>query len=223
MPNQYKIPQNIDVEDKIVGPFTLKQFLYMLGGGVTIYFLFLTLPPISFALFFAVSIPIALFTITLVFIKVNERPFLVFLQYFFQFVFEPKVQRWKKSTKVKRIMMEGREEYEKGRAQSKARADKGEIKSRLAELSLVIDTKGWSGEEGGFDMGGRATSSDQVRSAVQTTIEDEPLEDVFADLETAMENITKKQVKTSAKAEQEVEDKGASELAAKLSELISKR
>ena len=31
-----KIPQNIDKEDKLVGPLTLKQFLYVLGGaGVT--------------------------------------------------------------------------------------------------------------------------------------------------------------------------------------------
>ena len=40
MPDQYKIPQNIDVEDKILGPFTLKQFLYIMVGGILIYVFF---------------------------------------------------------------------------------------------------------------------------------------------------------------------------------------
>ena len=33
---QYKIPQNVQIEDKIVGPLTLRQLIYLgLGGGIT--------------------------------------------------------------------------------------------------------------------------------------------------------------------------------------------
>lgn len=37
---QYSVPQFIDVEDKIVGPFTGKQTLYLMVGGGLILFIF---------------------------------------------------------------------------------------------------------------------------------------------------------------------------------------
>ena len=90
MAQEYKIPQKIDIEDKILGPFTLKQFLYMIGGGITIYFLFLVFGTTNFIVFIAISIPIALLVLALVFIQVNGRNFIQFIQYFALFVFDVK-------------------------------------------------------------------------------------------------------------------------------------
>lgn len=41
---QFQIPQFIDVEDKIAGPFTLKQLIYIVVGGVVVAIAFSTLP-----------------------------------------------------------------------------------------------------------------------------------------------------------------------------------
>ena len=91
---QYKIPQNLDIEDKILGPFTLKQFLYMIVGGVSIYILFNILVPISFMAFLIPAIPIALVTLAFVFVKINERPFAEFIIYFLEFAKDAKLKRW---------------------------------------------------------------------------------------------------------------------------------
>ena len=92
MAYQYKVPQNIDIQDKIFGPFTLAQFLYMLGGGAIIYILFAALGSTNFTLFVVVSLPIALLTIALVLVKVNDRSFLTFVGYALMYVFDPKVK-----------------------------------------------------------------------------------------------------------------------------------
>jgi len=45
---QYQVPQFIEIEDKIFGPLTLKQFLYLAGGG-GLCLLFFTLLPLYLA------------------------------------------------------------------------------------------------------------------------------------------------------------------------------
>ena len=46
---QYKVPQGVEMQDRILGPLTLIQFGFLLFGGLVAYFLFLKLPkPIGF-------------------------------------------------------------------------------------------------------------------------------------------------------------------------------
>lgn len=55
---QYKIPQNVQIEDKIVGPLTLKQLIIAGAGGGVDYFIYVSLakthgamvwlPPVAF-------------------------------------------------------------------------------------------------------------------------------------------------------------------------------
>ncbi len=73
---QFTVPQFIDVEDKIIGPVTTRQFIIMLSGALLIavcYKLF------DFSLFVTVSILIILIFGTFAFIKVNGRPFHLFI------------------------------------------------------------------------------------------------------------------------------------------------
>lgn len=41
---EFKVPQYIEVEDKVFGPFTIMQFVYLLGGGGLIFLLWSFLP-----------------------------------------------------------------------------------------------------------------------------------------------------------------------------------
>ncbi len=70
---QYQVPQFIDVEDKIFGPLTAKQFFYLIGGAVLIFILY-----VVFQLWVVIILgaPLAAFSLALAFLKVNGVPFI---------------------------------------------------------------------------------------------------------------------------------------------------
>lgn len=94
---RFEVPQFIEIEDKIFGPFTWKQFVY-LGGGVGIGVVtFLTLPIFFFAL---IGLPLAALGFALAFWPVNNRPFSIFLESIFRFYSNSQVYHWKKKSDV---------------------------------------------------------------------------------------------------------------------------
>jgi len=89
---QFKVPQFIDVEDKLFGPFTFRQFAYMLGGGGMVFILYRLLP-----LWIAI-IPILLvagLTLLLVFYRINDKPFIYYLQAAINYAISSKLYVWK--------------------------------------------------------------------------------------------------------------------------------
>jgi hypothetical protein len=91
---EYQVPQFIEVENKIVGPLTLKQFIYLAGaGGLCI--LFFAYLQIVFA--FLLSAPIAALAAALAFYKVNGKPFVEVLEAGFNYYTGAKLFLWKHS------------------------------------------------------------------------------------------------------------------------------
>jgi hypothetical protein len=94
---QYQVPQFIDVEDKIFGPFTFKQFVYMIGGVALSYVIYRFIPSLIFS---AVPILIVLaFSAALAFYRVNNRPFINVLESAFRYSVGSKLYLWKKDDK----------------------------------------------------------------------------------------------------------------------------
>ena len=91
---QFKVPQNIDLEDKIVGPLTLIQFLYVISGGVLIYLLYLTIGGTFF--FWVLSIPIAAIALALAFLKIQDQPLSHFIKAGLIFLSRPKTRVWQR-------------------------------------------------------------------------------------------------------------------------------
>jgi len=89
---QYQVPQFIEIEDKIFGPFTLKQFLYLAGGG-GLCLMFFTLLPLWLAI--PLMIPVAGFAAALAFYQVNGRPFIVAVEHAVGYFFGHKLYLWK--------------------------------------------------------------------------------------------------------------------------------
>jgi hypothetical protein len=89
---EYQVPQFIEVEDKIVGPLTLKQFIYIAGGG-GLCILFFSYLPIIFALL--LSVPVAALAAGLAFYKVNGKPFVNILEAGFNYYTRSKLFLWK--------------------------------------------------------------------------------------------------------------------------------
>ncbi len=96
---QFQVPQFIEVEDKIFGPFTFKQFVYIAGGAGLSYVLWRILPS-----FVAAPLILAIFgfAAALAFMQYNGRPFMVALETAFFFVIHSKLYLWNNQTK-KRI------------------------------------------------------------------------------------------------------------------------
>ncbi len=89
---RYQVPQFIEVEDKIVGPLTLKQFIYLAGAAgmcVVIYRL------LNFYLAILLIVPVASFGAALAFLKINNRPFILMVESFFMYIFSNKLYTWR--------------------------------------------------------------------------------------------------------------------------------
>lgn len=95
---RFQVPQFIDVEDKIFGPFTFKQFLY-LAGAVGMIFVVLRIFPKFLAL--PIGLVIAILGLSLAFYKVNNQPFIRVLESMFQYGTRSKLYLWKKDPNSK--------------------------------------------------------------------------------------------------------------------------
>lgn len=93
---QFQVPQFIEVEDKIFGPFTFKQFVYIAGGLGLAYLLYRLLP-----LFIAAPLVIGVmgFAVALAFMQYNGRPFMIAIENAFFFLVHTKLYLWNNKTK----------------------------------------------------------------------------------------------------------------------------
>jgi hypothetical protein len=131
---QFTVPQFIDVESTIIGPITIRQFLIIVVGGIIVgasYKIF------DFSLFIAITIVTGILVLLFGFYKINGRPLHYFCLNVVQTLKKPSLRVWNNKAidnidmKVENIgfkdIIPEKEAYEN---------------SRLAELSLVVDTQG---------------------------------------------------------------------------------
>ena len=90
---RFQVPQFIEIEDKVVGPLTIKQFVYLAGGAGMAFVAYRFLP--LFLSIFAVPVFVAL-AAALAFYKVNNKPFIDLLEAGFSFYTGEKLYIWKK-------------------------------------------------------------------------------------------------------------------------------
>ena len=89
---EYQVPQFIEVEDKIIGPLTLRQFIYVAGAAGLVVIFFSYLPFLFAAL---LSLPVAGFGVALAFYKINGKPFIEVLEAGFNYYTGKKLLLWK--------------------------------------------------------------------------------------------------------------------------------
>jgi len=94
---RFQVPQFIEVEDKIFGPLTLKQFIFMAGGAGLSFVVYAFLNNVLLA-----SVPIIIImaiSSALAFYRVNNRPFINVVESAFKYWVGTKLYIWKKEEK----------------------------------------------------------------------------------------------------------------------------
>jgi len=135
---KFIVPQFIDVESKILGPITVRQFATVAIGAVL---LFAAYRIATFSLFLIWAVIILGVTILFAFFKFNGLPFHIFVLNMLMTYKRPMLRVWLKEEyrpthEVKK--KKGAEEKE-----DKYFVPKKEISSaKLSELALIIDTGG---------------------------------------------------------------------------------
>jgi hypothetical protein len=133
---RYQVPQFIEVEDKIFGPLTFKQFIYLIGAVGFAVLMFRILP--NFLAFF-ISAPVVVLGIALAFYKVNNKPFVNTLEAGFKYATGGKLYIWKKRDK----------KIERKKAQVADQVYVPKLSdSKLEDLSWGLDVKEEVNEEG---------------------------------------------------------------------------
>ncbi len=93
---RFQVPQFIGVEDKVFGPLTVKQFIY-LAGGAGMSFIAIRLLPIFIGII--VALPIAALSLALAFYQINNKPFIFTFQSAVYYLFHNRLYIWRKTDK----------------------------------------------------------------------------------------------------------------------------
>lgn len=135
--NQFTVPQFIDVEDKIIGPITTRQFIIMLVVGL---FIFIFYKIFAFPVFVVLTVLFFAVGGTIAFLRINGQPFHFFLLNLMQTWRSPGLQIWDKALSDAELKA-----YAKAvPAPSPPPKPRKEAvtASRLSEIALTVDTGG---------------------------------------------------------------------------------
>lgn len=143
---QFRVPQNIDMEDKIVGSLTLLQLVYLLTGGLIVYILFQLLGKNYFYVFLFFGIPIGLATLAITFLKIQDQPLSYFIKAGLSYFSRPKIRFWQRKDLAPMIKDAPVTEEKETVATPIKRIEK----SNLEKLSYALDTQPITHEEKKF-------------------------------------------------------------------------
>ncbi len=134
---QFQVPQFIDVEDKVVGPFSWKEFVYLAGGaGVCL----LTFKIVSnFFLALLIVAPFVTLSLLLTFYKINDRPFINIFQSMIVYLLSKKLYIWRqpKQDPNKKAVQSKQQELNKQAMVEEA--EKVLTPDKLRELTWSLD------------------------------------------------------------------------------------
>lgn len=135
----YKVPQDVEAEDKLLGPFSFKQFIFLIvaiGMIALAWGLFSVLPPLAI-----IPVPVALFFGALALPLRKDQPMEVYLAAVISFILKPKQRLWRADgiERMVEVIAPRVEERQYGKGY-----DQAEVNRRLSYLATLVDTHGWS-------------------------------------------------------------------------------
>jgi hypothetical protein len=138
--SQYKVIQDVEAEDKLLGPLTLRQFIY---AGITVICLYLCylVTTRGLAIMLIFFLPVALVTGFFAFPWGRDQPTEIWALAKIRFMIKPRRRIWDQSGVKELVSITAPKhldvDYTNGLSQN-------EVKSRLRALADTIDSRGWA-------------------------------------------------------------------------------
>ena len=165
----YKVPQDVEAEDKLLGPFTFRQFIYLLivaaaiaiAYGLSRIFIVLAIIPVPVIVFFgALALPLR-----------KDQPMEIYLAAIVSFYLKPRKRLWDPDgiESLVEITVPRVIEIQRTKDITQEDADR-----RFSYLANLVDSEGWAIRGQNTQLGGVVAMPDPFYSAKQT-------EDVFDD------------------------------------------
>ena len=156
----YKVIQDIEAEDKFVGPLTLKQFIFASAGILFGWLNFLALSKgAGWAL--TIFLPPMLLGFFLAFPWSKEQPTEVWVLAKLRFRLKPKVRIWNQDGLQELVTITAPKVEEH---QLTDNLSQTEVKSRLKALADTIDSRGWAVKNAQVDVAMTEQTSDRLIS-----------------------------------------------------------
>ncbi len=158
----YKMIQDIEAEDHILGPLSLRQFIYALIAAFLFYINFLCVTK-HVAFLLIVFLPPALFAAFFAFPFGGDQPTEVWALAKVRFWFKPRRRIWDQSGIKDLVTVTVPKKIERNLTNGLTQT---EVKSRLSALANTIDSRGWAVKNVNVNMsvgsGGLPASSDRL-------------------------------------------------------------
>lgn len=135
----YKVPQDVEAEDKLLGPFSFRQFIFLIIAVVFLgiaYVLARILLPLAL-----IPVPIALFFGALALPLRKDQPMEVYLAAVISFMLKPKKRLWQPDGIEYLVEVTAPKTEEATRRNN---YDQEEVQRRLSYLANLVDSRGWS-------------------------------------------------------------------------------
>lgn len=178
-----KVPQDVTREDKLVGPLTLKQFLYVLGMAGVLFILYQYY--VDGILYFIEFLPLAFITaflgISLAFVQINGRPFGVFLLNLLHFWTTGHKRLWHKEPRqLVAAIKVAASDIKDTKTELADRKSGKAVKMQIEHLAHILDTGGTMTEGKNEVM---SSDVNTFSSAAPANTEPTDVEDVLANFE----------------------------------------
>ena len=136
----YKVPQDVEAEDKFLGPLSFKQFLFFGGAAVCGYLVFFTLTKGLWYLSIVFAVPLAIFGI-LAFPWSKEQPSELWLGAHIRFFFMNRKRIWDQSGMKELVIITAPKRIAHSLTDGLSQE---EVRTRFTALASVIDSRGWA-------------------------------------------------------------------------------
>jgi PrgI family protein len=159
----YKVPQDVEADDKLIGPFSFRQFVYLiiavisiaLAWGLAQLFIGLAIIPLPLIIFFgALALPLR-----------KDQPMEIYLAAVVSFYLKPRKRLWQPDGIQSLVEITAPKVIEVQRSKDLSQT---EAQQRLSYLADIVDTGGWAVRGVGMPAPNSAMQNDVYYAAQQT-------------------------------------------------------
>ena len=135
----YKVPQDVEADDKLIGPFSFRQFIYLIvvvGAGAIGWFLSQLFLPL-----FVIVLPVILLFGALALPLRKDQPMETYLAAIVSFYLKPRKRMWSPDGTQAFVEITVPNVVEVQRVKD---ISQSEAEQRLSYLASIVDSRGWA-------------------------------------------------------------------------------